>query len=276
MSDSGIIQTTGEEHVELLLGGAYPADTVPLICVLSGSRAYGLGAEDSDYDYLGLHLMDTQECLQHPRFRRAEQVIRVAFDLNLEEVVPGTVKSHLSLDSFEAWKFIDIYLKGAPAAHELLFMPAVYQEATTDEFLSLCREGLTNRLGSAARGIALHGWRQQRTSRKKTLMAYYRLLQAFHFLRDEEFEWTIDGLLALDDVIEFIPTGVRLFTEQMLPQVKNLPLSASEVEEVSRELDILVRLVDRAMITTHLPDQVPSEILGRILECLQSARAQWI
>lgn len=274
----GIVQLNqqDEEIAEYLINDGYPADVFPISCVLTGSRAYGCHVESSDRDYVGVHLMDTWECLEHPNFRKTPLVIRKQFTKDLEEMKPGTKGGDISLDSFEMWKFIDLLLKGSFVTYEILYMPVIHHDPGSDGLIELCRNGLTNRIGKAAKGNALHDWRKDRKNRKKCVMAYLRLLQAIFYLKEEEFEWKAEALWSYAKPSGLVEAGSEVLSTYMDPQLRKSELTEKELEFVPAEIGGLIDEVDLAMVTTKLPDQCPRRILDEILQRVKRTRSVMI
>ncbi len=61
--EEGILGSS--EVADFVINSAYPDDVYPISCVLTGSRAYGLDIGESDWDYVGVHVMNTWNCLKH-------------------------------------------------------------------------------------------------------------------------------------------------------------------------------------------------------------------
>lgn len=274
----GVISNTLEDRIaEFIVNDGYePFNVLPMSCVLSGSRAYGLNAGKSDRDYLGVHLMDTLYCLEHPDFRPRAQVIRKRFNLvdgDIEEVVEGIKGGDISLDSFEIWKFMTMFLKGSFVVYELLYMPGVHHDPGTEGIFSLMREGITNKIGRVAKGNCAHDWRKDRTNRKKAMMAYYRLLQAIFFLREEEFEWRQEVLFDYIKPDTLTETGRAIRDMYLKPELRKTSLSEKEVIFISEEMERLVTEVDKAMIVTRLPDAVNRKLMKEIRERVVHVRS---
>ena len=263
---------TEEEIAEYLINEGYPAGIQPISCILSGSRAYGLNTEDSDRDYLGIHLMDTWDILEHPDFRPRQQVIRKSFTSDLEEVPVGTKGGDFSLDSFEMWKFISLLLKGSFVTYEILYLPEIHHAIGSSGMISLMREGLTNKIGRAAKGNALHDWRKSKKDKKKAVMAYYRLLQAIYYLREEEFEWRAEALWDYLKPVFSLPTADAILESYLKPAERRSQLEEIQVDKMSLEIEQLIDEVNRAMVITKLPDQCPKKVLQKILETLKRTR----
>lgn len=282
MSDEGVLlDAAEEERAEFLINDGFPVEVIPVTCVLSGSRAYNLHAPGSDRDYLGLHFMDTWECLQHPDFRQNLQVIRKRFHYNqsheLEEVPEGVKGSDVSLDSFEMWKFITLLLKGSFVTYEIMYLPTVLHKGEgANGLINLCRQGMTSKIGRVARGNVLHNWAKRKSDRKTTIMAYYRLLQAIYFLREEEFEWDADRLWDYTKPSGLIFTGHKVLESYRDIERRKVDLSEKEVEAVSKEMERLIDEVDKSMIITRLPDYFPKPLLEEILQRVKHTRSVMI
>ena len=276
ITQNGKIENKEEEEIaSFLINEGYEAfNDVPLCCVLSGSRAYGLSVEESDRDFLGIHLMDTWDCLEHPDFRAKTQVIRQRFSEDLEPMPINIRGGAISLDSFEIWKFISLYLKGSFVAYELLYLPTVFDEPGSSSLFSLMREGITNRIGKAARGNAMHHWVKNKSSRKIAAIAYYRLMQAIFFLREREFEWNIGNLLDYMEGSGIVNAGKVVIGKYIEPEMRTSPIV--QVEEVGQEIRRLIDEVDKAGVTTLLPDRVPKDVLEAIRQRVKLSRSAMI
>ena len=154
--DEGIVKRHEEEIAEHLVNnGLDPFNVYPVACVPTGPRLYGLATDDTPRHYLGLHIMDTHDCLEHPDWRPRVQVIKKRFTNELEEVPPGAAEGDILLDSFELWKFLTLYTKGSSVAYELLYMPTIHCDPGAEHLFGMMRDGATNRIGKTARDYAL-------------------------------------------------------------------------------------------------------------------------
>lgn len=273
--NEGIVQGNkrDEEIAEFLINDGYPADVFPVSCILTGSRAFGINLETSDRDYVGIHLMDTWECLEHPNFRKTPLVIRKQFNSEMEEMKPGTKGGDISLDSFEFWKFIDLLLKGSFVTYEILYMPVIHHDPSSNSLIELCRAGLTNRIGKAAKGNALHDWGKDKRNRKKAVLSYLRLLQALFYLKEEEFEWKAEPLWDYARPAGLVDHATDVLHRYMDPELRRAPLTDEELNFVPGEIGRLIDEVDLAMVTTKLPDQCPRRILDEILQRVKRTRS---
>jgi predicted nucleotidyltransferase len=266
-----------DEIAEFLVNEGFHHDTLPILCVLSGSRAYGLDIEESDRDYVAVHMMNTWECLEHPDFRQNLQVIRKRFDNDLEELEPGKPGGSTSLDSFELWKFTSLLLKGAFVVHELLYLPSVvHQSIGADTLFDICREGMSAKISRVAKGNVMHDWGKNRRNRKKTVMAYYRLLQAIFMLREEEFEANATALFEYATPAGLVQEGNLIKSVYMNPEARTTQLNDKEAAGAAKELERLIDEVGKAAIATRLPDQFPRKNLEKILQVIKTSRGNFI
>lgn len=259
----------------LIERGYEPHNVDPILCVQSGSRAYDLHCPDSDRDYIAVHLAATSDILEHPDFRVNSQVIRKRFDKELNEIPDGVKGGDISLDSFEMWKFVTLWLKGAPVAHELLFMEPVDAEPGCENIFSLMKEGISNRLGRATRGMVLHNWKKHKTDRKRTVIAYYRLLQTIFFLRENRFGWNANDLWSQSANL-ISGRGHSIKDTYTNFSTRKIILSEEETGSAEKDLMNLIDQVDRAMIVTKLPDQVPRKYLDEVLKLIKKSRSEMI
>jgi len=272
----GIASCVTEENIaEFLIDEGYPSDVIPISCILTGARAYGLETESKSRDYVGIHLMSSHECLQHPDFRRSPPVIRKQFTEELEEVSFGN-KEGISLDSFEMWKFLDLLRKGSSVVYEILYMPEIHHDPNGESFIIMMREGLTNKIGKTAKNIALHDWRRKKRDKRKTVMAYFRLLQAIHYLREEIFQWDAKALWDYVEPKQLIEAGHGILDSYLVNETRHELLSEESVAQVGKELERLLEEVDRAMVATRLPNECPENVLKAILSRLKRTRESLI
>jgi predicted nucleotidyltransferase len=250
--------------------GYSPHDVDPLVMSMTGSRVYGLNTEESDRDFVAVHITTLNNCLEHPDFRENLQVIRKRFDNDLKEIPEGVKGGDISLDSFEIWKFITLWTKGAPVSYEILYHEPSYCDGQWIDIFKLMRDGISNRIGRAARGIAIHDWRKNKNNRKKTVMAYFRLTQALHFLRDGKFEWNAGNLLHFTHPITNF--SEELFSSYKDKEVRSQPLTDAQTSAAEDDLLALLTEVDKAMIGTKFPDQVPKNNLDLVLKKVKEKR----
>jgi hypothetical protein len=256
-----------EKAAEFIINEVYQdLDVIPLSCILTGSRAYGLSTDSSDRDHLAVHIMDTWYCLEHPDYRQGLQLIsREYVDEDGSEV---------SIQSFEMWKFISLFMKGGFNVYEILYMPEIHHDPGIDGIIAYMREGLTTKIGHSAIGNCVSTWKRAPDNRKKIIMSYYRLLQAILFLREEEFEWEADALWEYGG--NSIPSGQALLKTYMNKETRKDKLSQGEIYFLKIELEMLVGETNKAMMASMLPDKCPKEIRNKILEQTRKMRGNLI
>jgi hypothetical protein len=174
-----------------------------------------------------------------------------------------------SLDSFELWKFVTLWLKGAFVSYEILCTEPVARiaEHPMKVLFDEMRSGLTNRIGKAAKGVITHDWRKSRHDRKKAIMAFYRPLQAIHLLRTGQFEVNAKSLWQYGKDTGFsLHAGEELLSSYLDTQTRKVSLNEKKIDEISVELVALAEGLDRSVIATKFPDQVPKKILENVLQ----------
>lgn len=266
----------GEEIAEFIINQAYPSNTYPISCILTGIRGYGINFEGLNKSYTGIHFMDTWECLEHPSYRNSPSILKLRYNENLEEISAGVKKHKISLDSFEIWKFIDLMIKGSPIVYEMLYMPGIHQDPESGDLLDLCRSGLSNKIGKVAKRTTQYNWRRNKSDRRKTIKIYHNLLQAIFYLREEELEWRADQLIEYAKPTNIIPLGSELLSTYTSKEISNTPLTNKELNTVSIELDKLIGEVDRAMMITRFPSRYPQNILNEVLSIVKLTRSRLI
>jgi predicted nucleotidyltransferase len=278
MGNNGTISSlTKQEEVvaDFIVDEAYPSDVIPLSCVLSGSRAYGLETPESDHDYIGIHLMNSWECLEHPFFRQDYQVINRRYTTDYKQISTiSEEKTAISLDSFEMWKFVDLIRKGSFQAYEILYLPEIHHAEGINNIILLCRACLTNKISKAVVGMVMNTWGKDKSNRKKTVMAYYRLAQTIYLLKEGEFEWKADTLF------DYIKTTTNLAGTLLLTYkdstIRDTPIPEDALPTISHEIVHLMNEIDKAMIETSLPSEVPSDTLQNLLGVLKETRGRLI
>lgn len=268
------------EH--LVKKGYTPFDVKPVLCIQSGSRGYGISVSSSDTDMIAVHLMSTQQCLEHPDWRSTPQMIRKQFtdfsshreEPALSELPPGMKDSSVSLDSFEMWKFITLWTKGSPVVYELLWMPPEFIVEEYQPLFSIMRQGISNRIGRTTRGFVLNAWAKKKDNRKKAVIAYHRTLQSLHFLRTNQLIW--DTNILWENAKGIISEHNTVLEKYLEKETRNDNLSQKEQDIASSELANLIGEVEKAMITTKLPDQVPKSFLDEVLTRVRRKRSEMI
>jgi hypothetical protein len=246
-------------------------DVIPMAVILSGSRAYGCARPESDYDFLGIHLANTWDCLEHPRYQQTHQVINLAFTKEQDPISIDSPDAMFSITSFEMWKFIDIWQKGAFAAYELLFLPTIHSNPAFAKFEHLFRQGLTNKLGFSAKHSPFHIEHVTSRQAKANILTIYRLIQASHFLNQEEFEWNYDRIMnSSSSVIQ------ELMQRYKTTQRSTFSISELDLEDMQYEYNGLVAQVEQNMQSTRIASQCSDQVLAQILSGLRYLRSSFI
>jgi hypothetical protein len=245
------------------------------VLALAGSRAYGLLCPnyESDWDFVGIHFMDKDTFLTHPEFQPNTEVIRKQYDMTFVEVFDR--RSEVSVDSFEWWKFITLWLKGSFVTYELLHFKNIITPSIPglQKLMEFMRDNSSSRIGHAARGNTMHDWSKRRTDRKRCVMAYFRLLQALRFLQCQEFTHNVNALKIWYGQ-NYVPlTGFsEILAGYQNVNTRKSELSKEELILAEAELSELMTQVDRSLISTKLPDRVEKGVLEKVLEDSKSIR----
>jgi predicted nucleotidyltransferase len=255
-----------QEQTDIFLSEMY--DVIPISYILSGSRAYGLAKETSDYDYYGIHFMDPTQCFEHPDFRTSRDVKIVRLDKELNEIEDDTEKALVTVTSYEMWKFIDLYLKGAITTYELLFLPTVNNNNRWNKLADLMRKGLTCKIGYNVSSFVGKDLKKQDNKLKTVIMDYYRIYQALEFLTTEEFIWDTDKLFA-----NGTPESQKLLNLYKTKDSKDINWT---YEFFAKELTYLVNELDKTTIDSNLPSSCSREILDEVLGLIRSSRASLV
>jgi len=252
-------------------------NVIPMSMILTGSRAYGCATSKSDYDLIGIHLTDTWNCLEHPRYQKTDQVINIALDTDLEYVSQSSESALYSVTSFEVWKFIDIWEKGAFAAHEILFMPTIHHNASIDAIEHLMRQGCSNKIGYAAEHCNRDFKEGDISPRnlKRLIYYVYRVLQALYMLQEEVFEWDIQELWDYGQDL-LVPSTNILLEKYLDRENQVLIVTPTELEEVLANSQELVKELQKMRALTKLPEKCPPDTLNRLLKCLRTMRGSLI
>lgn len=237
---------TIEEVVE---GAVVARGLVPLLYVVSGSRAYGLSDELSDWDVVGIHI--SSDILEHPRYQTVADV-QLWKDLEFKEPQP------LSIVSYEAWKYIDLLVKGGFTAWEIEGIPELNILPRVAEFVSEIKYSFgsgapTSAFVYSAIGNAKSDMFSDALNRKKCMMGYYRLCQAGTAL----IEGTVihdKRVIPLFDMAGVnIPLGKELLSMYQDSKYRRTPLAKIELDHAKKEVEkILIWLENKVKTGPHV------------------------
>ena len=265
---------------EFILKDSNFSNLYPINYALTGSSAYGLPT-NSTKEYVGIHLMNTSDYLQHPDFKTELDTIRLCYDSNYNLVSENSKNKSFSVTSFEMWKFISLYLKGSIVAYDILYLSSVFNSPEMIDVLNKLRQGINNRIGMSAKTYALNNWKKDRTDQRKITMSFYRILQAITFLRKEEYVSDITDLWNDSKFNKFV-YGKKVFLKYQNYDFKKNRLlekprlSEKEVTGTSRELEELIDEINKASIATRLPDFTSKDILTDIFKSIIKKRVDLI
>lgn len=233
-----------KDRAEFIINEAYDIDDIiPLVCILSGSRAYGNAKEESDYDYIGIHVVDTWNLLEHPNFTNTYQVIKRKYNSNGREYDSNEKDCNrgVNLISFELWKFISLYLKGDHKAFQLLYMPVIHENNNViGKLISLCQQGIHSQNAKLITGELYRAIEELKSGKQiKTRTIMYHALQTLLFLEEQEFEWNAASLF-------------------------NIPIPTNE-KAIIKEFQLLIDRICKAARESNLPEECPEIIIKEIL-----------
>ena len=246
----------------------------PVHYVNTGSNVYGL-SNRIHKEHAGIHMLDTCEYLKHPDYRIQGDILRFSYDKGGNRVPEDDRNKSYSVTSFEIWKFIDLYLKGSIVTYDMLYLSPTYYNHEMRELLIMLRQGITNKIGKEAKTYAMNNWQKDRTDQRKIVMSFYRLLQAIVFLREEEY---ISDAKVLWDYPRFVDFsyGKKVFEKFKNLNFRKTKLSEKEITGTAKELEQLIDEINKASISTRLPEATSEDILLTLMDNIVTKRTQLI
>ena len=182
----------------------------------------------------------------------------------------------IAITSFEISKFISLYTRSSIVVYDILYLSPVHIDPQTKKIIDKLKEGITNRIGVSAKTYVLNNWQKDRTNQKRIIMSYYRLLQAIVFLRDEEFVSDASSLWEEFPKFHHFNYGKDLFHKFKDSGFQKIKLTEKELTGTARELEALIDEVNKASLTTRLPDASPKDTLNSILNFVIQKRLNLI
>ncbi|MAG39582.1 hypothetical protein CMI41_01260 [Candidatus Pacearchaeota archaeon] len=264
---------TNDQFTKFVTQTSYFTKNFPISFVETGSNVYGLSLKINQ-EFAGIHIENTNDYLQHPDFKINKDIVRLSYDKNYDRVLEDNKNKKFSITSFEIWKFLSLYVKGSIVTYDLLYLSPTYTNSDLNEILPLFRKGISNKIGKSAKTYVLNNWQKDRTDQRKIIMSYYRLLQSIIFLREEEY--IVDINTIWEDYLSYsnYPIGRQVFLKYKENNYRKNRLSEKEITGTAKELEFLIDEVNKASITTRLPDNSSKDILSSILELVTSKRIQ--
>jgi len=220
-------------------------------------------------------MLDTREYLKHPDCRVQGDILRLSYNKTGQKVLEDSKEKSYSVTSFEIWKFIDLYLKGSIVTYDMLYLSPTYYNSEMLELLDILRQGITNKIGKEAKTYAMNNWQKDRTDQRKIVMSFYRLLQAIIFLREEEYVSDVETIWNYPRFAQF-SNGRKVFDKFKQSNFRKTKLSEKEITGTAKELEQLIDEINKASISTSLPEATPKDMLLTIMDNIVTKRMQQI
>ena len=255
----------------LLIKNDDSSSMYPILYVSTGSNVYGLSNKYND-EYAGIHLTSTLNYLQHPDFRDGTDISRLSYSSKHKLVPEDDPNKSFSITSFEMSKFISLYARSTIVIYDILYLSPVFTNPEMIEILNKFKEGITNKIGISAKTYAMNNWQKDRTDQRKIIMSYYRLLQAIVFLREEEY--VSDAFALWEEFPRFhkFVHGKGVFQKFKDSNFEKMKLSEKEITGTAKELEELIDEINKASISTRLPDVTPKLTISSILNLIVKKR----
>ena len=260
---------------KLFKGKKGPSSMFPVLYVSTGSNVYGLSNTQND-EYAGIHFTSTLNYLQHPDFKVKTDILRLSYNDKYNLVLEDHPERLFGITSFEISKFISLYTRSSIVVYDILYLSPMYVNPEMIDIVDKLKEGITNRIGLSAKTYVLNNWQKDRTNQKRIIMSYYRLLQAITFLRDEEYVSDASALWEEFPKFHRFTYGKELFQKFKNSDFEKIKLTEREITGTARELEDLIDEVNKASITTRLPDTSPKDILSSLLSSMIQKRLNFI
>jgi uncharacterized protein len=220
----------------------------PLLFVtISGAHLYGFPSPDSDYDLRGVHILPTREVL--------------GLQTGPETIESSTDEQGLEVDlvTHDARKFFTLMLKRNGYVLEQLFSPLIVRTTPEHEELKTIGRGcITRHHAHHYLGFAQTQWTlfaKEDPPRVKPLLYVYRvLLTGLHLMKTGE----VEANLAILNESFRLPQVPDLMQRKLAGKEKST-LAAPDVAFHQREYQRLVAELERAALTTTLPEAPPAK-----------------
>ena len=234
--------------VEFLLSEVIPSHCIPLAYVLVGQRAQETFPIDAPYKIRGIHIIESQELLAHPRFRDdwADSAVK-HYDITFEPTDSAS-DAHLSVESYEWWRFLDEMIRGTQSCYELVFMPTVYEDRNVMLELTPLLLNMVSKSGLQLKARAF-----SMPNPKMARRALTALFQAEKLLKQGDFEWDEKALVAEfgNDIDRKIFIGEFDFSNPIM------------FEMFLEHLNRIESRVKKAWLKSELPPGPPRNVIKR-------------
>ena len=219
-----------------------------LFATISGSHLYGFPSADSDFDLRGVHILPLPEVVGLIPGRETIEVSEVRDGLELD-LVTHDIK-----------KFFDLLLRRNGYVLEQLYSPLiVYTTPEHQELKAIAFNSITKHHSHHYLGFAQNQWKlfeKERPRRVKPLLYVFRvLLTGIHLMQTGEIE---ANLVKLND--EFQLSYIPDLIARKLGGDEKSVLENADIEFYRQECDRLIKLLEEASITSHLPSNSDAKV----------------
>ena len=225
-----------------------------LFATISGSHLYGFPSADSDFDLRGVHILPLPEVVGLIPGRETIEVSEVRDGLELD-LVTHDIK-----------KFFDLLLRRNGYVLEQLYSPLiVYTTPEHEELKAIAFNSITKHHSHHYLGFAQNQWKlfeKEQPRRVKPLLYIFRvLLTGIHLMQTGEIE---ANLVKLND--EFQLSYIPDLIARKLGGDEKSVLENADIEFYRQECDRLIKLLEEASITSHLPSNSDAKVeLNKLL-----------
>ena len=219
-----------------------------LFATISGSHLYGFPSADSDFDLRGVHILSLPEV--------------VGLITGEETIEVSEIRDELELDlvTHDIKKFFDLLLRRNGYVLEQLYSPLiVYTTPEHQELKAIAFNSITKHHSHHYLGFAQNQWKlfeKEQPRRVKPLLYVFRvLLTGIHLMQTGEVE---ANLVKLNEKFQlsYIPD---LIARKLGGDEKSV-LEDADIEFYRQECDRLIKLLEEASITSHLPSNSDAKV----------------
>jgi hypothetical protein len=203
-----------EKLMDFIIEEALPYEVLPIAYVEAGWRVFDpkhLCSAIEPYEFVGLHLADTNDVLTFEEFRPDHcRYIRKFYDINLEETEVAE-KIYLKLYSFEWWEFLTMMqtrIHTRPWIYDILNLPFAFNTPLGVKALPLLLEKITR-----------YKIRYNAIQKEYNQKSHYHIAKLLHFYNTEEYEWEAETIFAK------YPYEKQISSEEYLAAYEKSPIS---------------------------------------------------
>lgn len=230
-----------------------------VLATVSGAHLYGFPSPDSDWDLRGVHVLPLPQVLG----------LEAGEETHSLERDDGEVE--LDLVTHDARKFARLLLTRNGYVLEQLLSPLIVHTTPAHaELVALAPGTLTRHHAHHYLGFTRNQWakleREKRPRVKPLLYAFRTVLTGLHLLRTGELEANLEALNA-DARLPFLNDLMALKRGGREGEPLPEPPATYQAEHLR-----LVRELEEARQTTHLPDAVPPEVARAVSDWVVRVR----